>query len=494
MAMRWTLAKAGLALFTAGTMGIARPGQAQTSSYLPLGAPARTNSSHDDGHSAGKRQAAPEEMRIELAWMADPATFPCLLGAYRDGNALKVRGFVPTEAVRARALQIAGEQSGMAVVDELRIYANVPMRAVGVRVDDVLYEAAAALAQAMGEKANPLKLTATADGEVVVAGSLSSLADKLAVSRSLWAVHGCTSVRNKVTVSGYADYLPVAAKTTAPQATESKGTDPKSKPPAVAKSDRALPKVVTLPEEQTEPAVTTTNPSRLKTAKETKRDAMQSPPAVLPAEGTDTAHETFTLPSVTKPVSAGGKTVVLPPSESKPRVAPLSGSADAWSGHRVVTLPEHMNPSVTPLSESGDPKVRDWKAATPSEGKSSPADTAKNQPVPSGGVPIVVDHTPKTKADGAGVARAEARSTDKPSNKVEPVGSRSAPPAKTPAPAEAPYVSPGVISYEDGLTAPSPAHRGCCLPTRRWPGCRRPRSRRSWWCWSVSTSKASRSC
>src|SRR5260370_25967225 len=147
-------------------------------------------------------------MRIELAWLADPATFPCYLGAYRDGSAMKVRGFVPTEAVRARALQIAGELSGTKVVDELRISANMAIRAVGVPANDVLYEATAALGQAMGEKANPLDLAATANGEVTVTGSLSSLADKVAVSRSLWAVHGCTSVRNKVTVNGYADNVP----------------------------------------------------------------------------------------------------------------------------------------------------------------------------------------------------------------------------------------------------------------------------------------------
>jgi hypothetical protein len=300
--MRGTLAKAGLALFTVGTMAIARPGLAQTSPYPPLGPSARTNSSRDDGPSAGRRQAAPEEVRIELAWMADPATFPCYLGVYRDGNALKVRGFVPSEAVRARAIQIAGEQSGMTVVDELRINSNMPMRAV---------------------------------------------------------------------------------------------------------------------------------------------------------DGTRTAREKETPPAVIKPVSPGVKTVVLSPSESKPRVAPLSESADAWSGPKVLTLPQRVNSSVAPLSESGDPKVPNPKAATPPESRITPAATAKDKPIPSGGVPTVVDHTPRTKAPGAGVTFADARSTDKPSNKVELVGAKSAPAAKTPALADGSYVSPGVISYEDPSSSPA---------------------------------------
>jgi hypothetical protein len=65
----------------------------------------------------------------------------------------------------------------------------------------------------------------------------------------------------------------------------------------------------------------------------------------------------------------------------------------------------------------------------------------------------VVDRKSNAKA---GVAFAEAHSSDKPSNKVELAGSKSTPVAKTPAPAEGSYVSTGVISYEYGLTAPSP--------------------------------------
>src|SRR5215471_1752750 len=39
-----------------------------------------------------------EEMKVELALLADPATFACNLSATLDGNAILVRGFVPNDA------------------------------------------------------------------------------------------------------------------------------------------------------------------------------------------------------------------------------------------------------------------------------------------------------------------------------------------------------------------------------------------------------------
>src|SRR5260370_21346349 len=101
-----------------------------------------------------------------------------------------------------------------------------------------------------------------------------------------------------------------------------------------------------------------------------------------------------------------------------------------------------MNPSAAPLSESGDPKGPDRKTATLPESKSTPAAADKEKPVSSGGVPIVVDaRTPKKTAHGAGAAFAEIRTTDLAPSKVEPVGAKSAPVAKTAAPADKSYAS-----------------------------------------------------
>src|SRR6516225_7604044 len=48
-----------------------------------------------------------EELKVELALLADPITFGCNLSPRMDGNAMLVRGFVPNDRVREHTLQIA---------------------------------------------------------------------------------------------------------------------------------------------------------------------------------------------------------------------------------------------------------------------------------------------------------------------------------------------------------------------------------------------------
>ncbi|HEY1858820.1 MAG TPA: BON domain-containing protein [Gemmataceae bacterium] len=233
--MRWTLAQARLALFTASALGLARPGVAQQSPYLPIGTPTPASKMRPDAHpyaTVNQHQAMTDAIKIELAWLADPATFPCRLGTYQDGENLKVRGFVPNQAVKMRAMEIAGHQTAMSLIDELRINSNMPMPVAGIPVDKILGDAAQALVKQLGDKANPLELTASVSGQIVVSGTLPTPADQLTVSHCLWAVHGCTSVRNLVTVPGFSTGSSVTSKSSI-----------EKKPEAVT-----APKVVSLPD------------------------------------------------------------------------------------------------------------------------------------------------------------------------------------------------------------------------------------------------------
>ncbi len=47
------------------------------------------------------------EARVELAWLADPITFPYFLEARVEGATLTVRGFVPDQTVRMQAQRVA---------------------------------------------------------------------------------------------------------------------------------------------------------------------------------------------------------------------------------------------------------------------------------------------------------------------------------------------------------------------------------------------------
>src|SRR5688572_22865890 len=85
-----------LSLLAAGLLGLAAPLVAVDRGTRP--APARTT------------RAAPgrvEELKVELAWMAEPETFRCPLRVRIGPQEAEVSGKVPSKKVRRLALEIA---------------------------------------------------------------------------------------------------------------------------------------------------------------------------------------------------------------------------------------------------------------------------------------------------------------------------------------------------------------------------------------------------
>jgi osmotically-inducible protein OsmY len=199
--MRWTLTKAGLFLTTASSIGLVRPALAQQSQFLSGNPVGQTTKVQDEGSSRlGKsRQRAIDEINIELAWLADPATFPCHLKAYQVGETINLRGFVPNDEVRQRAVQIAGEHTTLTIQDGLRKYSSIPYPPTGVPVNVVRGAAADALVRCLGEAGRSLEVAVSPGGKVVVTGNVATATEKLAISEAMCRVHGCTSVINSVT-------------------------------------------------------------------------------------------------------------------------------------------------------------------------------------------------------------------------------------------------------------------------------------------------------
>src|SRR5262245_14173570 len=97
------LKRAGLAL-TAGVLGLAAPAWAQSPTPAgPLGHSSTPPLTEVSPVADGPTRLL--EMKVELAWMADPAVFPYRLAIRFEGGALEVRGYVPGEAVREQALK-----------------------------------------------------------------------------------------------------------------------------------------------------------------------------------------------------------------------------------------------------------------------------------------------------------------------------------------------------------------------------------------------------
>src|SRR5437660_340886 len=119
------LRRASWSLAAAGALGLTGPALAQVDGGPPGGARQQPRSPVPADHSSrGQEHARLYEARVELAWLASPVTFDSPLEARVTGSTLLVRGFIPTDAVRAEAIRIAREESGLNVVDTLSYFAR----------------------------------------------------------------------------------------------------------------------------------------------------------------------------------------------------------------------------------------------------------------------------------------------------------------------------------------------------------------------------------
>jgi hypothetical protein len=96
------LRRAAQALAAAGALGLAQPAAAQP--IVPPGAEGRMAA---PAPADASRDRA-EEMRIELVLLADATTFSYGFSARALDATVEVRGFAPNDAIKAKALEIAG--------------------------------------------------------------------------------------------------------------------------------------------------------------------------------------------------------------------------------------------------------------------------------------------------------------------------------------------------------------------------------------------------
>jgi hypothetical protein len=224
--MRKTLERAGWKLMLAGTLAGATSAAALAQTPpdggtgappppLPEAAPGRTvalvgtpdGPSHmkiRSGAAAMSQEAAARlsEIKVELAWLGDPATCPCPLTAHAFGLNLEIRGAVPSEAVRAQAVKLAKEQSTLAVMDALQVQPDLAMpQPMNQPAENLAMAAATAFNESLPRYCFGVNIGAMSNGTVTVEGMIPSYEEKLAVSRRLGKLHGCTCVANRLTVT-----------------------------------------------------------------------------------------------------------------------------------------------------------------------------------------------------------------------------------------------------------------------------------------------------
>ena len=137
-------------------------------------------------------------IRVEMAWLSDPVTFPYPLQARPTAVGLEVCGFVPDVATKDVAIRLASIHSNLMVLDGIALDPALPSRPKA-------HDPAALQAEALDAlKGCPdivdLQVRAAVGGRVEIYGSVHSFEDKRKASRVMLMAPGCTSVDNRLAV------------------------------------------------------------------------------------------------------------------------------------------------------------------------------------------------------------------------------------------------------------------------------------------------------
>jgi hypothetical protein len=172
------------------------------------------------------------EVNVEVAWLADPVTFPYYLEAHVTGTQMEVRGYVPNKAVREQALRIAQVYSSVPVVDSMKEHTSLLVKPGQLSAQQLQSSAQSSLRVALPKQAQQLKIECGGDGKVFVVGPVNTIEEKVIVSHSLRRLHGCTSVQNLTTLPSELAQSPPKAepRDKTPIVKTSNPTEPRDKP------------------------------------------------------------------------------------------------------------------------------------------------------------------------------------------------------------------------------------------------------------------------
>jgi hypothetical protein len=266
--MRKALRRAGWGLLAAGSLAAAGQAVAQDP-QAPAACPSRPSlalgATQERTGPVGE-DARAEEVNVELAWLSDPATFSCALAAQVQGSVLLVHGYVPGEAVRRRAVELARAHTNLPIADALEVCSSMPVRMTRDWVEELQRSAAALLTEAFHGQADSFQIQVRADGTVAVAGVVHSREDKLGVSRSLRHLPGCKCVNNQLNVvpGGVACAPPTAGLPLPPSLPAGSGVQPAAYVSSLtpgADSPQIKEGVITFPAEDRPPSAAASYPA-----------------------------------------------------------------------------------------------------------------------------------------------------------------------------------------------------------------------------------------
>ncbi len=143
--------------------------------------------------------------RVELAWLADPMLFaqpPGIKAVQKDETfVVELRGVVSSNALRQRALELAGKYSVTPIKDKLMVLIAPAPRRASTPVAELHAKAERHISDKLIEFSQDLRVEEVySNGTIRLGGRLLSYEDKVSVSRSLRRLNGCMAVENRCEV------------------------------------------------------------------------------------------------------------------------------------------------------------------------------------------------------------------------------------------------------------------------------------------------------
>lgn len=397
--MRKALRRTGWALAATGGLGVAGLGLAQAPAFRPAfrnsERPVATALPNNNAMPSGQvlpsgeylvpvsdttsspmatlsRDANPrdEAARVELALLAEPMLFSYSLSAQAQNGTIEIRGYVPNPAVRGFTLKVAGQQTALKVLDRMQIHATLSTRTSVESPDLIRRSAKELLDVSFGEMGRRLDLRVDARGRVTVSGSVPTMDDKLAISRKLRRVGGCTSVDNQATVPAADRIQTTEAMTPPPGTLLTKPIETRVERPVLT----TPPPVVSTPPAPTPtfpPKLTLPTPSTLPKSPVTASSTGTPPPAPIVVPTPSSRPIPPSLPPVpvspviqstpVMPIITSANTPPLPPPPMPSTTAPAAQNWQPTGTVRekpaTVTSPIPSTPSLPPLALPAAPSL-----------------------------------------------------------------------------------------------------------------------------------------
>ncbi len=377
----WAVA-AALVLDVAYPLQAAPPGASQPVSFRAVAVPV------EDTEAAAN---------VQVAWLAEPGLFLCTLSTRTTAKGMELHGFVSNEPARQKALAIARALYTGPVIDQIKLHHGIPIQmSHGAAPNELANAASSILAEALGDKVLGLRVVCPSAGRVEVTGKLSSLDDKLLVSKCMKSLTGCTHVVNKTSAPGSTEGAAIVANI--PMMMTKPGNDgsvnwksvnnfsggssqpvmitrsmPTTSTPMIVKNETPAPRMVVTPQAKrsSESRLAVVPPpapikpgyaqiSDIKSTPTTKDEVVQAPePAwpTMPAAPIEVTKATNTVtPTSMETKATGSKPQVLNLMPVAPEVEPVI-EAPKVIAKAIVDVPEPPKPIIVPPIMPAAPQV-----------------------------------------------------------------------------------------------------------------------------------------